>query len=83
MAILPVAASSSTDAGVTLFCPGPVSVKVAELMVKGSMRSPDGTLKVALIDASVQMLLLPAAGLVESTDMFAALTGPLVVKVQM
>ena len=82
MAIRPVDESSNTDAAVTLSCAGPVSVKIAALMATGSMRSPDGTLNVALTDASVHTPVVPAAGLVESTEIFAALTGPLVVKVQ-
>ena len=82
VATRPVAESSNTDAAVTLDCAGPVSVKIAALMVAGSMRSPDGTLKVALTDASVHTPVVPAAGLVESIEMLAALTGPLVAKVQ-
>ena len=54
--------------------------KGAELMVEGSRRSPEGTLKVTFRAASVHTV-LPAAGLVESTLMFVVLTGLMVVNV--
>src|SRR5687767_11684906 len=43
----PVAASSATDAAATGVEPGPVRLNVAVLIVAGSMRTPEGTLKVA------------------------------------
>lgn len=66
----------------TLDCAGPVSVKLAALTDAGSIRSPEGTLKVALTEASVHTPVAPAVGLVDNTEIFAALAGPLVVKTQ-
>ena len=83
LAILPVAESSINATTVILDCPGPVRIKGAELIVEGSKRSPDGTLNVTLRDVSVHAVVPPAAGLVESTEMFAAPIALTVVNVPM
>ena len=72
VAMRPVAASSTTEEAVTGVeaGAGPVTVKLAVVTVDASMRKPDGTLKVALILASAHTPAAPAAGLVDSTDIF-------------
>src|SRR5450759_4117499 len=83
VAIVPVAASSATDAAVTEVTAGdgPVTVNVAALTVLGSIRRPEGTVKVALTDAFGHTPDSPAVGLVDFTVTFAALTAAAVVKV--
>ena len=73
LAMRPVAASSTTEPATTGTRPGagPVTVNTAELMVDGSMRRPDGTLKVALMLALVQTPPALAAGWVDSTETLA------------
>ena len=83
VAIRPVGLSRTMDDAVTgvKAGPGPVTVKLAALMVVGSIRVPEGTLKVALMVAVVHTSFAPAMGLVESTVTFAGGTGVVVVKV--
>jgi len=63
----PVAASSTTDAAVTGAEPGPVTVNVNVLIVSGSMRKPEGTLKVALMLALGQTPTAPPVGATATT----------------
>ena len=82
VAIRPVAASRTTDDATTDVVPGAaVTVNVAALTVSGSMREPEGTLKVALI-AVIQTPEVPAPGLVEDTETLASAIGPAVRNVQ-
>ena len=69
----PVTASSTTDAAVTGVKAGPVNVNVAEVTVEGSIRWPEGTLKVALTLALGHTPVAPAAGLMDSTETFGGL----------
>ena len=75
VAIRPVAASSTTDAAVTGVKAGPVRVKVVDVSVDGSIRKPDGTLKVALTLAFGHTVVAPAAGLVDNTETFGGIGG--------
>jgi hypothetical protein len=83
VAIVPVAASRTTDAATTAASAGagPVTVNVAEFTVVASMRSPAGTRNVALMAAAGHTLDSPAEGLVDSTEITAAGLGAAVTKV--
>src|SRR5204863_9886968 len=71
VAMRPVGASSATVAAGTATMPGPVNVKVVDVMVSGSMRSPEGTVKVALTVAAGHTPAAAARGFVEPTETFA------------
>ena len=83
VAMRPVAASKVTDAAITGVeaGAGPVTLNVVGVNVVGSIRSPDGTVKVALIPAVGHTALALAAGFVESTDTFPVALGAAAVKV--
>lgn len=83
VAMRPVALSRTTDAAVTGtgMGDGPATVKVAVLIMVGSIRIPEGTLKVALMAALLHTPVPFALGLVDSTETFAGAAGPAVVKV--
>src|ERR1700734_2492208 len=83
VAMVPVAASSDTDAAVTEVNAGegPVTVKVAALIVLGSIRSPAGTAKVALTAAFGHTPVSSAVGLVDFTVTFVDVTAADAVKV--
>ena len=70
VAIVPVAESSVTDAAVTgvNVGAGPASVNVAAVTLRGSMRKPTGTVKVALMVAFGHTADWPAVGLVDLTE---------------
>jgi hypothetical protein len=73
VAMRPVATSRITEAAVTGVeaGAGPMTVKVAALTARGSIRKPEGTLKVALTVAVGHTPLTATAGEVESTETFA------------
>ena len=75
VAIRPVAASSTTDAAVTGVKAGPIKVKVVDVNVDGSIRKPEGTLKVALTLAFGHTPVAPTAGLVDITETFGGMGG--------
>ena len=83
VAMYPVAGSRETDAAVTGVeaGAGPVTMNVVGVTVVGFMRDPEGTVKVALMAAPGHTPIALAAGLVESTDTFAAAAGAAAVKV--
>ncbi len=60
---------------------GPVTVNVVGVTVVGSIRRPDGTVKVALMPAVGHTELALAAGLVDVTETFPAAFGAAAVKV--
>jgi hypothetical protein len=61
---------------------GPVTVNVVGVNVVGSIRNPDGTVKVALMPAVGHTAGALAVGLVETTDTFPAALATVVVNVQ-
>ena len=81
VAMRPVGVSSATDAAVTTVTPGPVRIKVPVVTVAGSIRKPEGTVKVALTLELEHTAGAPAAGLVESTETDADGAAVAVVKV--
>ena len=84
VAIRPVATSSTTDDAITgvIAGAGPVTVNVAVVIDRGSIRNPEGTLKVALMLAPGHTPVAFADGLVLTTETFAGAVGPAVVNVQ-
>ena len=83
VAIWPVEGSKLIDAAVTGVeaGAGPVTTNVVGVNVVGSIRKPDGTVKVALIPPLEHAVFEPAAGLVEPTDTLPTGLGAAAVKV--
>ena len=84
VAMRPVAESRVTDDATTGVEPGagPTTANVAVFTVNGSIRSPDGTLNVALMEAPGHTLVAFADGLVDCTETLAVGPGADAVNVQ-
>ena len=82
-AMRPVAASRTTEAAATGVDvgAGPTTVNVVGVSVVGSIRKPEGTVKVALTPAVAHTVVALAAGFVDSTETCPAALGAAALKI--